>query len=73
MHCLNEKCKRELQKAYGRGLCNSCYQQALRLVKRKETTWAKLEEMNLVLPIKKVRRIEFIQWFQSQSKKEDPK
>jgi hypothetical protein len=40
---------------YSRGLCNSCYQSALRLVKEGETTWEKLEELGFA---KKAQRVD---------------
>jgi len=47
MECLLDGCDRP---AVIRGLCRSCYQQAGRKVRRKEATWAELEEYGIALP-----------------------
>ena len=44
MPCLTPGCKR---KVACKGLCPTCYQQALGKVKRKETTWLELEQLGL--------------------------
>jgi hypothetical protein len=41
MKCLNPNCDR---KQVRRGLCNSCYQMAWRLVAQGRTTWGLLEK-----------------------------
>lgn len=44
--CMTEECDSPRK---WRGLCDSCYAQAKTLIDRRETTWAELSDMGLVL------------------------
>jgi hypothetical protein len=46
--CVNRKCGET--EICARGLCESCYRAASRLVKQKRTTWADLEKKKLAKP-----------------------
>lgn len=46
IQCLTEGCGKERK---WKGLCRSCYGQALRLIEDKQTTWNELADMGLVL------------------------
>lgn len=35
-----------------RGLCHGCYQKAMAMVQRRETTWEQLEQLGLVKPVR---------------------
>lgn len=47
--CLNPRCSKE---QLTRGLCENCYQSALRLVRRGVVTWSKLESEGKAIPCK---------------------
>ena len=51
--CLIKGCERT---AFSRGLCKSCYQQAARLVKDKETTWFILIERGLAMKTRTTKK-----------------
>ena len=56
--CLNPECKIE---ARVRGLCDSCYNAAGRLVREEKTSWEKLEKAGKVRPHKtKTKRTEWL-------------
>lgn len=42
-----------------RGLCTNCYGTAGKLVARKETSWEKLEEVHLSIPLRKLKTSKF--------------
>ncbi len=46
--CVNPECSET--EICARGLCESCYRSASRLVKQKRTTWEKLEKKKLARP-----------------------
>lgn len=60
--CLRRDCERP---AVMRGLCNSDYNVAGKLVRDKKTTWDKLEKQNKAIPRRTNRRAVVVEWFLS--------
>jgi len=52
--CLNPRCK---DGVYARGLCNSCYQVAIRIVSAGLTNWESLEKKGKSLPLGVSRKV----------------
>jgi hypothetical protein len=60
--CINPTCGRM---PIHRGLCVSCYQTALRLVKEEKTTWQKLEDSGKCEKVKYRRGVVISNWLLS--------
>lgn len=52
--CVAPHCGKQLvQGKQGRGLCDTCYQEARRMIRLDKTTWAELESLGLAVPPKR--------------------
>ena len=51
--CLTPNCGKKVER---RGLCRSCYIQALRLIHTEKTTWMELQDMGLGLATKRSKQ-----------------